>query len=216
MDMQIRQMEEAAMKAYAIDICGGGDLTSQALNAKVAAASADYEQSTLTSTQSVPGPSALPKHAIDPLLPPIDVLEEEEREKHEKMKRVRCSNEIKDPSLWVEAKSEKEQSYFWNVKTGESVWKAPKEGYMTVEEYNRLNLVFEVKQKQLQHNKSKFMRENADEIAAKYKREAFKSLMPKETEEDEEEREKNRESFELYEPETAARPLGKWQTVAEK
>lgn len=49
----------------------------------------------------------------------------------------------------------------------ESVWTAPKEGYMTIEEYNRINRIAEVQQQAKLQKESNFMRENADEIVAK-------------------------------------------------
>lgn len=44
----------------------------------------------------------------------------------------------------------------------------PKEGYMTLEEYNRLNKLAEAQQQLQLHKESMFMRGNADEIVAKY------------------------------------------------
>lgn len=120
-DIQMRQMEDAALKAYSADISRGGDITTQALNAMVAFTTAEAEQSSITANQVVPGPSALPRRAIDPLLPPIDVLEDEERSKREKMKRKSGSGGSvtgQDPSMWVEAKSDDRHTYYWNVKTG--------------------------------------------------------------------------------------------------
>lgn len=118
----MRQMEEAAMKAYAQDIHRGGDITTQELNAAVAAAEANYEDEATTATNRMaPGPSAIPKRAIDPMLPPIDVLEDEERAKRAKMKRKAnglLGSEAKDQSMWVEAKSDEGHTYYWNVKNG--------------------------------------------------------------------------------------------------
>lgn len=232
----MRQMEDAAMRAYQQDICRGGDLTTQALNAAVAAAEANFDDVSAASTdRSAPGPSAIPRRAIDPLLPPVDVLEDEEREKRARMKRKLNgqSTDSIENSMWVEAKSDEGYTYYWHVRTGgmfrfwiqlfenvifllisESIWEAPKEGYMTIEEYNRLNLVVEAKAEQQQHKESKYMRDNADELVSKYNREKLKALqsytLPKKVEETEEER----ESYTVYEePGTSAQPLGKWQTV---
>lgn len=118
----MRQMEDAAMRAYAQDISRGGDITTQELNAAVAAAAASYDDESSTATnRTAPGPSAIPTRAIDPLLPPIDVLEDEERAKRAKMKRKAngtLGNEAKDQSMWVEAKSDEGHTYYWNVKSG--------------------------------------------------------------------------------------------------
>lgn len=122
--MQLKQMEDAALKAYAQDISRGGDITTQQLNATVAAANADYEDevaATAPTHRTAPGPSAIPTRAIDPLLPPIDVLEDEERAKKAKMKRKATAtpgSEAKEESMWVEATTDEGHTYYWNVKTG--------------------------------------------------------------------------------------------------
>lgn len=125
--MQLKQMEDAAMKAYAQDISRGGDITTQQLNATIAAAAADYEDEVASvaaaapTHRTAPGPSAIPTRAIDPLLPPIDVLEDEERAKRAKMKRKVTGPpgaETKEESMWVEAKTDEGHTYYWHVKSG--------------------------------------------------------------------------------------------------
>lgn len=122
MDAHFRQMEDAAMKAYQQDICRGGDLTTQALNAAVASATASYEEvSSAATNRTMPGPSAIPRRAIDPLLPPIDVMEDEERAKRAKMKRKANGTSNGGPpenSMWIEAKSDEGHTYYWHLKTG--------------------------------------------------------------------------------------------------
>lgn len=121
----MRQMEEAALKAYASDICRGGDITTQEMNTMVAVATAEAEQAFEPIAQIVPGPSALPRRPVDPLLPPVDVLEDEERAKREKMRRKPNSHghgTDKQSSMWVEAKSDDGFTYFWNVKTGGKIF----------------------------------------------------------------------------------------------
>lgn len=124
-DMQLKQMEDAALKAYAQDISRGGDLTTQQMNAAIAAATADYQDEVATAAapthRTAPGPSAIPTRAIDPLLPPIDVLEDEERAKKAKMKRKAngaSGSEAKEQSMWVEAKTDEGHTYYWHVKSG--------------------------------------------------------------------------------------------------
>lgn len=88
---------------------------------------------------------------------------------------------------------------------------------MTIEEYNRLNLVYNAKTEQQLHQESKYMRENADEIASKYRREQLKAVRAEATAEAEKEKEAERESYTEYdEPGTSSRPFGKWQTVVRK
>lgn len=61
------------------------------------------------------------------------------------------------------------------------------------------------------------MRENADEIASKYRREQLKAVRAEATAEAEKEKEAERESYTEYdEPGTSSRPFGKWQTVVRK
>lgn len=135
MDIQMRQMEDAAMKAYQEDISRGGDLTTQALNAMVAATAAAAEEVSVTAHQAVPGPSAIPRRAIDPMLPPVDVLEDEERSKREKMKRKAGSGghgADQNQSMWVEAKSDDGHTYFWNVKTGGKCGRSDRLDHRTV------------------------------------------------------------------------------------
>lgn len=85
---------------------------------------------------------------------------------------------------------------------------------MTIEEYDRLNLVFEAKEMQRSHEESKYMRNNADEIAAKFKRERLKEKRKQPTTEEVEEEEEKRDNYQTYEePGTAARAFGAWETV---
>lgn len=89
---------------------------------------------------------------------------------------------------------------------------------MTIEEYNRLNLVYNARAEQQLHQESKFMRENADEIASKYRREQLKIFQTETIAKEMEEKEIERESYTEYEeePGTSARPYGRWQTIVKK
>lgn len=89
---------------------------------------------------------------------------------------------------------------------------------MTIEEYNRLNLVYEARTQQQLHQESKFIRENADEIASKYRREQIKTKRATVFEEEAKEKDVERESYTEYEDDsgTSAKPFGKWQTVVRK
>lgn len=210
-DQQMRQMEEAAQKAYAGDISRGADMTSRAISAfnvaafgrsAVGASSSGgghsgavcgpslvpyddddddggdggVDDGTVRTnrTAATPGPSKIPRRAIDPLMPPIDVLEEEERAKREQRMRQRAGTSggnddvvVVENSMWVEAKSDEGHTYYWNVRTNATVWERPKEGFMTIKEYNRINKVAEQQQEMHLQQESMFMRGNADEIVAK-------------------------------------------------
>lgn len=58
---QLRQMEDAAMKAYADDLSRGGDISSQSFNVVMR------------------GGDAGSSKPVDPMLPPVDLLEEREK-----------------------------------------------------------------------------------------------------------------------------------------
>lgn len=124
-DQQIRQMEDAALKAYAQDIARGGDISTQEMNASVAAATAAFEeQSTASSSSSSRqgiGPSAMPPRKVDPMLQglPEDFLEIEEKAKRAKQTNKRAAGDgSKEQSMWVEAVTDEGYSYYWNVKSG--------------------------------------------------------------------------------------------------
>lgn len=90
---------------------------------------------------------------------------------------------------------------------------------MTIEEYNRLNLVYNARAEQQVYEESKNLRENADEVVAKYRREQLKFIRSEGIQEEVKEKEIERESYKEYEepPETSsAQPYGKWQTIVQK
>lgn len=104
-------------------------------------------------------------------------------------------------------------------KFAESVWEPPKEGYMTIEEYNRLNLVYNARAEQQMYEESKHLRENADEAVAKYRREQLRVIRSDGIDVEKKEKEIERESYKEYEePEdtSSAQPYGKWKTVVTK
>lgn len=91
---------------------------------------------------------------------------------------------------------------------------------MTIEEYNRLNLVYNTRAEQQMYEESKHLRENADEVVAKYRREQLRIIRSDGIEEEKKEKEIERESYTEYEEPQAetssAQPYGKWKTVATK
>lgn len=91
---------------------------------------------------------------------------------------------------------------------------------MTIEEYNRLSLVHNARAQQQLHEESKYMRENADELVSKYRRQQLTIFREKEIEEQTKQKEEERESYtacdEIEETETEAPALGKWQTIVRK
>lgn len=85
---------------------------------------------------------------------------------------------------------------------------------MTIEEYNRLNVLVTAKAEQQQHVESKYMRENATEMVSKYNREKLKAVQTITRAEEFKEKEEERETYQTYdEPGSAGQPFGRWQTV---
>lgn len=92
---------------------------------------------------------------------------------------------------------------------------------MTIEEYNRLYTVYNARAEQQLHKESKYMRENADEIASKFRREQLKVFREETIADQIKEKEVERETYQEadpYEDEagTSANPYGRWQTVVKK
>lgn len=190
MNDEIRKMNDAAMQSYAQDISLGADLSSKAIG------------------------RAMSKKAVDPMA--LANYESDEEFGPNVSKRAAAAAaaaaaEVKDPSLWCEARTEDGDTYYWNVKTNESVWKKPKEGFMSLEEYERLN---EVAIRQQEEHKALEMKntiENADEIASRYNREQLKKYQ-KITEEPKTEQ----EASTSYAGQYGGQPYGKWETVESK
>lgn len=126
----MRQMEDAAMKAYALDIAHGGDITAKlqsTINNDAQIRTDEIVTDIIETTGNIPRPAALPKRAIDPLMPPEDILEDEEKRKRELMKKKHndpklswtpSTDNIKKESMWCEARSDEGHTYYWNVRTG--------------------------------------------------------------------------------------------------
>jgi WW domain-binding protein 4 len=96
----------------------------------------------------------------------------------------------------------------------ESAWEKPKEGFMTVKEYEKLNDIAIAKQEEEQVRESKYTVENADELAAKYKRERLKNYKVK----DQEEVDKETEALiaSMGPSPRADDPYGTWERVEYK
>lgn len=184
-------MNDAAMQAYAQDVTAGADLSSRAIN------------------------RANMKKAVDPMA--LANYESDEEFGPNVSKRAAAAAavaaaEVKDPSLWCEARTENGDTYYWNVKTSATKWTKPKEGFMSLAEYEKLN---EVALKQQQEHKEKEMKDsidNADENASKFRREQLKKYK-KRTEEKKPDQEAASSSYADQYGTYAAQPYGKWETV---
>lgn len=182
MNEDIRKMNDAAHQAYAQDVSIG------AVGATA---------NTSTARKKPVDPMALPHYDSDEEFGP-NVLKTE-------------STAVKEPSLWCEARTDDGHTYYWNVKTNESLWKKPKEGFMTLAEYEKLNELALQQQQQQQNEQMKHTIDNADEIASRYRREQLKKYQ-KRTEEPKTEK----EASTSYAGQYGGQPYGKWQTVEVK
>jgi WW domain-binding protein 4 len=188
LDDELRKINEAAMKSYAKDLSDG-------------------------TARGMPSSS----RAVDPMaLPFYD--EDDGPSSSRKGAATAVTAAPENQSLWCEAKTDEGYTYYWNVKTNESIWEKPKEGYMTLKEYEKLNKVALQQQEENQKKDRQYHVENADEIAAKYKREQLKKFQkitqePKKKQEEDAQPSKTYTTcFEAY----GAQPIGKWEAVEEE
>lgn len=183
-------MNDAAMISYARDVSIGADISSRAIN------------------------RANAKKAVDPMALPNYYSSDEDGPNVSKKAAAiaaAAATEVKDPSLWCEAKTDDGDTYYWNVKTNESTWKKPKEGFMSLKEYDKLNEIALQQQAEQQQRDMKDSIENADEIASKMRREQLKKYKKITAEPKPEE-----ESSTSYAGQYGGQPYGKWETVESK
>lgn len=109
----MRQMEDAAMKAYMMDISQNSDITSRTINEQLTAA--NEAASSGPSSRVFCGP-------VDPMMPPVDPYassDDENNRNHIRkgIKRGQPEEPVtNEGSLWCEA-VEEGNTYYWNVKT---------------------------------------------------------------------------------------------------
>lgn len=183
MDEEIRKMNDAAMKSYAHDISSGADISSRAI-------------------------AQAAKRAVDPMALANYDSDEDGPNVSKRAAAVNPANAVKDPSHWCEARSDNGDIYYWNVKTGESAWDKPKEGFMTIKEYEKLNEIAIEQQEEQRLREMKDSVENADEIASKYNREQLKRFKKRT-----EEKKPEEEPSTSYAGQYGGQPYGKWETV---
>lgn len=217
---EMRKMNEAAMAAYMGDLAQGSDFTAKQINARAEAAA---KAAAVAAVESSRASSSSSKPTIGPKVDPLAItLPEDEAERKAKIARA---VQAKKESLWCEAATDEGFTYYWNVKTGESVWEAPKEGFMSLKEYEKIQQIGEEKAAEQERKEFLDTVKNSDEIAAALKREQHKKMRIKaknkeKAKEDaaavKEEKEAADEKYGWEDPDVAARPLGKWQVVETK
>lgn len=95
--------------------------------------------------------------------------------------------------------------------TIETTWEKPKEGYMKIDEYEKLNAIAVKQQEEKLQQEMTETIENADELAAKYKREQSKKY--RKFTEDPKPKEEPLNNFADIYGTYHDRPLGEWQAV---
>lgn len=206
MDAEIRKMEDAALRSYAQDIHSQGDMTARCISVLTDSVAIG------SGSSAAPGSSRVARQ-VDPMRLPGNSDDEDEH-KRVSVQKV-APVEVPNASLWVEGKSDDGYTYYWNVKTNESVWEAPKEGFLSYAEYERINGLA-VKQQEVQQAKeAKTFRDNVNEEVAKFNRERMKQFRRQETPEEKEVRNLEKEKMSKFktEAEAATQEIGDWQVV---
>lgn len=206
MDMEIRKMEEAALRSYAMDIHSKGDMTARSVSSVMGAVGA--------STSHISGGRGGRKPGqVDPMRL-AGSSDEEDNSLRPSVNKVADAETVPNASLWVEGKSPEGHTYYWNVKTNESVWTEPKEGYLSLDEYNKINQIAEVQQQLQLQQQAKDFQKNAPEEVARYNRERLKMFRRTDPVE-ETAKEEKRQTFKTEE-EAQTPEIGAWQTVEKK
>ncbi|XP_011178567.2 WW domain-binding protein 4 [Zeugodacus cucurbitae] len=204
MDAEIRKMEEAAMRSYAQDIHASGDFTARSINAVL-------DASTPTVTASTSAASKSRGKQVDPVRLPGNSDDEDDDGRSVRVQKV-APDTVPNASLWVEGVSDEGYTYYWNVKTNESVWEPPKEGYLSYAEYQRINELAVKKQEIEEASEAKKFRENVNEEVARYNRERLKMFRKPETAQEAQKRREVKQSYKTEE-EASAQTIGEWQVV---
>lgn len=209
MDMEIRKMEDAALRSYARDIHSKADMTAKSVSSVMSISGAS------SSSNFSGGRGARRPGQIDPMrLPGSSDEEGEENAVGPTVGKVVENENVPNASLWVQAKSDEGHTYYWNVKTNESVWTAPKEGFLSYEEYSKINQIVEAQQEIRQQQEAKEFQKNAPEEVARYNRERLK-LYRRSDPKEEVAKEEKRQMFKTEE-QAQTPEIGAWITVEKK
>lgn len=105
------------------------------------------------------------------------------------------------------------ESFYLFFRT-ESIWEKPKEGYMTLKEYEQLNSLAERMNEQQTEQRLQYMTANKVEIGANLVREQFKQRHKKHRDEPAKHDELPAEPENFSSMDDQAQPIGAWQVVA--
>ncbi|XP_052871774.1 WW domain-binding protein 4 [Anopheles cruzii] len=231
-DADLKKMNDAAMKAYMQDISACADISSRELyekqqqeEAKEAAALAVGSAGPVAESAEPTGsrPKAPPKRGreADPFYLAGGDSDEDTKSYREKAAAKRkhsedASKADENRSMWVEAATDEGYTYYWNVKSGESAWECPPEGFMKKAEYEKLSKMAWQKQKETAESDAKYELENADEIAARLRRENMAQIFRqnrKAKEDFEKMADRKREAEADAKLDRARNPYGTWEKV---
>lgn len=125
----MRQMEDAAMKAYMQDISHNSDITSRTINEQMMAANEEAAAAAAAGAATGTGTSGPSSRVfcgpVDPMMPPVDpyASSDDENRHHKKGTKKSVPEEpvSSEGSLWCEA-LEDGNTYYWNVKTNGKIF----------------------------------------------------------------------------------------------
>lgn len=184
-DKEMKKMEEQALKAYMKDVEANPDLTSQQL-LEEKQRRVEVEEETEQKT----------------------VTTEEKRDLQDEDLSVKTVEK-----QWYEAKSDEGYTYYWHKTTAESVWEPPAEGYISIEEQEKLEKDKKAKKEFERLKKKEQKRLKNEEIRAAKEREEMKK---RRLEEESNVEEESAEPSAFIGPAMREDPLGAWTIVEEK
>lgn len=153
------------------------------------------------------------------------LLEEKQRKQEAEQTTTACTKEKEllqneeqsvkaTEKKWYEAKSDEGYTYYWHIETAESVWEPPTEGYVSVEEQEKLEKERKAKVELEKLRRKEQKKLQNEEIRAANEREEMKKRRLKE--ENHSEEEESTEPSTFIGPAMREDPLGAWTVVEKK
>lgn len=146
-DVEMKKMEEAALKAYMKDVEANADFTSKMIKEKVAqtARQQQQEETNVSTTGSTVAEDAVKPEAAE------------------------------TAKLWYEAQSDEGHVYYWHIETGESRWEPPEEGYVSLADQKKAEKKELKKKKEEERERKTEEARLKEEERARLEREKMKS-----------------------------------------